>query len=488
MFDFLPPSPARPGRRWLAGLVLCSLVVQLAAGCGRGGPASPQGDPRAAQRAATAESRQAQPQGRGQNEPPPSLLSSLDLALVYQFILEGFVEPVQPGTLVEAASSGVRETVQQDGGLPIVSAPLDILPLPSGDGEREWSAFSTAYDAVIQRYPDWSLQARPDYLAVRKMVDALGDGHSGFRTAEQVRRNAETSYSGIGVRVAKPEPNGPPVVKDVFRSSPAAAAGLRSGDRIVGVGDRQVAQLPIGEVVDLIRGPQNSEVVLQIERSSAPAPLTLRVTRRPVTAPEAEGEVLEGTIGYIRLFGFGSTAAERVGSLLLEQGRQGAKAWILDLRGNPGGNLETAGKVAGYFMEPRPIGIAVDRDGQRQPILAEQRPLRLTSGVPLAVLIDGESGSASEVLAASFKEYQLATLIGQKTAGSVGIAVSRSLSDGSEVLITVSKLVTPSGGQIDKLGVQPDESVTLAARDLESGRDPQRERAVQVLRQRLGAS
>jgi carboxyl-terminal processing protease len=126
--------------------------------------------------------------------------------------------------------------------------------------------------------------------------------------------------------------------------------------------------------------------------------------------------------------------------------------------------------------------------GQRQALLAEQRPLRLTAGVPLAVLVDGESGSGSEVLAAAFKEYQLATLIGQKSAGSVGIAQTRQLSDGSAVQITTSKLVTPSGGQLDRVGVQPDETVGLTVADLESGRDPQRDRSVQLLGERLGRS
>ena len=475
---------------WLRRFAPLVLVLLLAAagGCQRSEPASPQGDPRAAQRAAAQEGRpQGQAQGQGrQAQPSPSLLSSIDLGLVYQFILEGYVDRADHVTLIEAAAAAVRQSVAEASALPIDSAPMDFLPLPTGNRDRDWSAFGSAFDAVIQRHPQWSLEARPDYAAIRRMLQTLGDSHSSFLTPDEVRRRGETSYSGIGVRIARPEPQGPPVVVHIFKESPAGAAGLRVGDRVVAVGDRPVSQLPLGDVVDLVRGPQNSEVVLQIERSSTPGPIPIRAFRRALTAPDAEGALLDGGIGYIRIFSFGTTAAERVGSEMTTQRQQGARSWILDMRGNPGGSLETVSKVAGYFMDARPVAIAVDRDGQRQGIFAEQRPFRLAANTPVVVLIDGDTSSGAEVLAAALREYQLATLIGQKTAGSVGIATSRPLSDGSAVQLTINKLVSPSGAQLDRVGVQPDEAIPLTAVDLEAGRDPQRDRAVQVLVQRSG--
>jgi carboxyl-terminal processing protease len=134
-------------------------------------------------------------------------------------------------------------------------------------------------------------------------------------------------------------------------------------------------------------------------------------------------------------------------------------------------------------MESRPIGVSVDRSGQRQAIFAEQRPF--TVKAPFVLLIDGESNSGAEILAAAFKEYQLAPLVGQTSAGNVGIGDMRQLSDGSMVQVTVRRLLSASGAQIDRLGVQPDESAALTAEDLEAGRDPQRDRAVELLRERL---
>jgi carboxyl-terminal processing protease len=138
-------------------------------------------------------------------------------------------------------------------------------------------------------------------------------------------------------------------------------------------------------------------------------------------------------------------------------------------------------------METRPIGVSIDRSGQREAIFSDaSRPFVIKA--PLVVLVDGDSGSGSEILAVALKEYQLATLVGQNTAGSVGIANTQQLSDGSTVQVTTRRLFSPAGATLDKQGVQPDEVVALAPQDLEQGRDPQRDRAVQLLRQRLPGS
>lgn len=466
--------------------LLALLALVLLAACSRGGGAatSPQGDRAAAERAAASEGRQ---QGgvAGQARAPaqPSLLSGSDLGVAYRFILESHVDRVDYAGLIEAASAALGEGIRESGALPIDSAAVDFLPLASGNPERDWSAFSTAFDSVVQRYPEWSLQTRLDYLAIRKMLESLGDNHSSFLTADESRRRAETNFSGIGVLIRRPQPQGPPVVGEVFQSSPAALAGIRVGDRIRAVGEQLVDQLPLEEVANLIRGPQGSEVVLQLDRTAAGGPITVRVFRRSLNIPQADGQLLDSRMGYIKIRSFGETVAEAVGRLLLEQRQAGAQGWIIDLRGNPGGNLQAVARVAGYFMESRPIGVSVDRSGQRQAIFAEQRPF--TVKAPFVLLIDGESNSGAEILAAAFKEYQLAPLVGQTSAGNVGIGDMRQLSDGSMVQVTVRRLLSASGAQIDRLGVQPDESAALTAEDLEAGRDPQRDRAVELLRERL---
>jgi carboxyl-terminal processing protease len=465
----------------VGGLVCLSLVA-----CNRG-PTSAVGDPAAAERAAVGQGRPKQaprsPAGGPSAAPAPSLLTSLDLAQGYQFIRERFFESVDHAGLIEAARGALRQSVDEAGGLPLDTAALDYLPGLTGNPERDVGAFGLAFDAVVQRHQAWSMEARPDYQALRAMVASLNDAQSVFTPAEQVRRRAEASGSGIGVRIARPDPAGPPVVVEVFPGGPAALAGVRGGDRILSVGERQVQQLELGDVADLIRGPQGSEVSLLLERTAAGGPVVVKTSRRTIDAPQADGQLLEQRVGYIRIREFGETAAERVGRLLLEQRQAGAEGWILDLRGNPGASLTAAARVAGYFLEPRPIALAVDRGGQREAIYAEARPFSVRA--PLVLLIDGDSAQAAEIFASAFRDYNLAGLVGQRSAGRVGIADFKPLSDGSTLQVTVRRLVSVGGARLDKVGVEPDRRATLTSQDLEAGRDPQRDEALRALRERL---
>lgn len=466
-------------------LLSLTVLVALLLACAPSGVSSPQGDRAAAERAASAAARQQAGTG-GAPADATDILDGSDLGLAYRFIISNFVEPVDDRQLIDAGAEALRSALRDVGVLPLDTAPLDLMPLPEGNPDSDWNAFSTAYDAVIQRHLTWVRQTRADYLVLRKMAESLHDDHTVFLTAEETRRQNETRYSGIGVRLARLDPQGPAVIIEVFPASPAALAGVRAGDRVLAVGDQPVAQAPLSTIVDLIRGPQGSEVTLQLDRTAAGAPFTVHVFRRAIDTPIADGEVIAPGIGYIRIRSFNETVAERVGRLLLEQRQAGARGWIIDLRGNPGGNLVAVARVGGYFMDPRPIGIAVDRNGQREAIFAEQRPFKVQA--PIAILIDNGSGSGAELLASAFKEYQLGVLVGEKTAGNVGIAGTRQLPDGSTIQVTVRRLLSASGAQLDHVGVQPDETVGLQVQDLESGRDPQRDRAVQLLQQRLAGA
>jgi carboxyl-terminal processing protease len=165
---------------------------------------------------------------------------------------------------------------------------------------------------------------------------------------------------------------------------------------------------------------------------------------------------------------------------LLTQGRnRGARAWILDLRGNTGGSIDAMARVAANFIDNRPVGLAIDRSGQREPITASGRPA--IPRFPFVVLIDRETSAGAEILAAAIHEYQVAPLVGTRTAGSVGLAVPQPLSDGSAIQLTVRRLVSPSGAVIDKQGVQPDIEAELTVEDLQRGDDPPFARAVEIL-------
>jgi carboxyl-terminal processing protease len=410
--------------------------------------------------------------------PPDSTISSTELGLVYQYILQRYVDKVDHAALVEGAIAAVRDAGLKSNALPIDLASTDLAPLPTGDPDRDWAAFARGYDALVGKHPEWAAKARPDWAVLRKMVAALHDDHSLFIEPSEVRRMAETGFSGVGIRVTRPRDDEQPYVVEVYRDSPAASSGVKPGDQIVAVDGTPTGGRSLTEVVTGIRGAQGTRVVLSVVRGGQP-PVDIRITRAPVDAPRVEGSVRGGVLGVLRIRSFGEGVPEQVQQLLTQGRNRGARAWILDLRGNPGGPIDSMARVATNFIESRPVGLAVDRNGQRDPIVAPGRPA--LARFPFVVLVDRETASGAEVLAAAIKEYQIAPLVGARTAGSVGIALPQPLSDGSAVQVTVRRLVAPSGAEIDKQGVQPDIEADLTLDDLQRGDDPQFMAAVEML-------
>jgi carboxyl-terminal processing protease len=405
-------------------------------------------------------------------------LSSTELGLVYQFIVQRYIDNVDHTVLVEGAIAAVNETGVKSFALPLELAPTDLLPLPTGDPERDWSAFARGYDALVGKRPEWAAKNRPDWAILRKMLSTLNDGHSLFIEPREMQRMTETGFTGVGIRVTRPKSEELPYVSEVFRDSPAAGAGVKPGDQIVAVDGSSTDGRSVTEVVNGIRGAQGSRVVLAVVRGGQ-APIDIQITRAPVEQPRVEGAVRGGVLGVIRIRTFGEGVPEQVQQFLTQGRNRGARGWIIDLRGNPGGSLESMARVATHLIESRPVGLAVDRSGQTEPILAPGRPA--IPRFPFVLLVDRETSSAAEMLAAAIKEYQVAPIVGNRTAGSVGLAATQPLSDGSAIQVTIRRLVTPSGAPIDKQGVQPDVEEDLTVEDLQRGEDPQLLSALELL-------
>ena len=405
-------------------------------------------------------------------------LSSTELGLVYQFILQRYIDKVDHAMLVESAIGAINETGVKSSLLPLDLAPIDLAPQATGEPERDWSAFARGYDALVGKHPDWAAKARPDWAVLRKMLSTLKDDHSLFMEPQEMRRMNETGFTGVGVRVTRPNPDEPPYVTEVFRDSPAAGAGVKPGDQLMAVDGASTSGRGLTEVVNTIRGAQGTRVVLSVVRGGQP-PVDIRITRGAVNAPPVEGAVRGGVLGVLRIRSFGDGVPEQVQQFLTQGKNRGAQAWIIDLRGNPGGSLEAMARVATNFIESRPVGVAVDRNGQKEQIVAPGRPA--IPRFPYVVIVDRETSSAAELLAAAIKEYQIAPIVGMRTAGSVGLAAPQPLSDGSAIQITIRRLAAPSGAPIDKQGVQPDFEANLTVDDLQRGDDPQLLRALEIL-------
>jgi carboxyl-terminal processing protease len=476
---------------WSAVSALVLALSLLLTACSGSGGATGVGNPRVSTDSSSGQgdssakpSSQTPGSGSPAVEPATSdgTLTSSDLALVYRLILDRYVDRVDHAERVKVASSAIRELELKSSVLPLESAALDFAPAPVGNPERDWINFSRSYDVVVQRNPRWAAAARPDWAAVRQMLQSLGDNHSMFIEPEEFRRMNETGYSGIGVRFSKPSEQEAPIVVEVFQGSPASRAGLKPGDRIVAVDGRPTEHRPLTEVASSIRGERGSPVKLSVSRGGQPAAEN-QITRAPVEVQPVQGEIRGSVIGVLRIRSFGEGVPEMVQRFLTQGRSQGARAWVLDLRGNPGGDLRAVARVAANFIENRPVGVAVDRSGSRTPINAEGRPA--IPPAPIVVLVDRETSSGAEILASAIQEYQIGPIVGTTTSGSVGIASSQQLSDGSAIQLTISRLVSPSGQQLDKVGVEPDVSIDVTIADLERGQDPQLLRALELLLGRI---
>lgn len=410
-------------------------------------------------------------------------MSSTDLFLAYQAILNRYVDPVQDGPLVQAATSALRSSLTEDPRLPLPLAPLDLIPAPTNNPTEDWRSFGSAYDGLVQAMPVWARETHPDWVALKAMADSLHDGHTSFLTPSDEQQRSETSFVGIGVVLfAPPSETGPPLISEVFPNSPAAGAGLQRGDRITGVDNQSLEGKSVAEVVQLVRGPANTPVTLQIQRLNQSQPILVTLTRAQVAIEEVEGRLASATgLGYVRIRSFtDDSAAQAVGVLQTGRGR-GAKGWILDLRGNGGGSLTAVQTVAGAFMtgSRRTIGFEVARDQSRTPLDADQTPEVFNA--PVVILVDHDTASGSEILAAALHEYGVAQIVGEPSSGNVGVATVQNLPDGSAVQITVDRFLSPEGARLDGVGVTPDVSVPLSDADVEAGEDPQLARAAEIV-------
>jgi carboxyl-terminal processing protease len=418
-------------------------------------------------------------------------LSSSDLYSGYRAILDTYVDPVDDAQLIKAATDMLRQQLSAQGVLPLATLPLQTVSPPTGNVDKDWQAFGDAYDAVVNKLPSWSQQAHPGWMVLRSMADSLHDGHTSFLTPDEAKRSHETSFAGVGVLMSRPQDNQPPLIAEIFPNSPASSSGLKRGDRIVGVDGQDVGGQTVGDIAALIRGQPGTVVRIQVSRLNAPQPLEFTMKRALVQVDQVIGrQVPNAPIGYLKIRSFGdSTTADQVLGIL-DQGRQrGIRAWVVDLRGNPGGALTAVlASASGFFdTDHAVIGYQVDRQRRQSPLQLPQT-LNLLNGATLVVLVDRDTASGAEIFAAALQEAKVATLVGSKTAGNVAVATQITLPDESVLQVTEQRFVSPSGQPLDGVGVNPDVPVELTDEDLQNDRDPQLAKSLEIVVQKLTGS
>lgn len=295
-----------------------------------------------------------------------------------------------------------------------------------------------------------------NYALINAAIESLNDQFTTFaepQLAEQLRESMSGTYEGIGAFVNERDDGFIEITRPI-QGLPADLAGVKPGDLIVEVDGVNVVGQSINEVITLVRGPRDSIVVLSIAREGEEDLLQISITRARIEIPTVESELLDDNIGYISLSSFNGVATDQLTAAYNELAAENPRALILDLRNNPGGFLNVAIDVADLFLPESTI--LLQRNNRGLDNIYEADNGDAAEQIPLIVLVNEASASASELIAGAFQDNERAILIGVTTFGKGSVQHVHNLSDGSELRVTFSRYYTPDDNVVNEVGITPD--------------------------------
>lgn len=286
------------------------------------------------------------------------------------------------------------------------------------------------------------------------LLEGVGDSYTAYYTPEEYKQlmiSATSSLSGIGVVMQQDPKTMQVTVNHVYEGSPAEKAGIKAGDLIVQAGNVVATSVELSELAANIRGDAGTSVHLKLYRAGE-GYIELDVRRENIDVPTLKGQVLAGGIGYIAIAEFGEKTAEEFADTVSELESKGMTSMIVDLRDNPGGMVDSVTKILDQIL---PAGVTVwteNKAGEKKEYMSDADCL----DYPMAVLINGNSASSSEIFAGAIRDYEYGTLIGTKTFGKGIVQSIRRLADGSAIKLTTARYFTPNGENIHGAGIEPD--------------------------------
>jgi len=320
------------------------------------------------------------------------------------------------------------------------------------------------------------------YGAISGMVNSLGDPYTVFLTPDDTKRFAEDvkgSFEGVGMEIGVRK--GQLQVIAPLENTPAQRAGLKPGDKIIKIDDVLTAELSLDEVIDLIRGPKGTTVNLTIYNDDWEESKTISIVRAVIDVPSVKLEIIEENIAHLKLFQFSEMAGFDFREAVLEILTSPVQSIILDLRNNPGGYLEVAQDIAGYFIERGQVVVIEDFGNGEQKEFLAQGSGALTA-YPVVVLINEGSASGSEILAGCLRDNRGIMLIGEKSFGKGSVQELERLKGGSSLKVTIAKWLTPKGESISDQGLEPDVKIEMTDEDYDNDVDPQLEKAIEIIK------
>ncbi len=365
------------------------------------------------------------------------------------------------------------------------------------EGEESSSAINTdsvyklqllenSIDKYYYKSDEVTTQQRENGM-YKGLLESLDDPYSTYYTAEEVTElsnKMEGVYYGIGAYLALDNTSQMTTIVGVIPDTPAEKAGLRAGDKIYRIDGESAVGLTTDEVVSQVKGEEGTTVHLTIYREGESDYLEMDIQRAQVNSPTVYSEMLENDIGYLQITEFDKVTVEQFTTALTELKDQGMKGMILDLRSNPGGDVSVVTEIANHILPEGLVFYAVDKNGERKDFTCDGGD---ELEVPLVVLVNQYSASASEILTGAIQDAGVGTVVGKQTYGKGVMQTIYSLTDGSAVKLTVAGYYTRGGRDINKKGITPDVECDFdTEKYYEDGTDVQLDKAIQVLGEKMG--
>lgn len=356
----------------------------------------------------------------------------------------------------------------------------------------DFSLFWDAWDALNKKYVNRNKINTQDlvYGAIKGMVNSLGDPYTVFFEPENSKKFQEVisgAFGGVGIEIGKR--NNTLTVIAPIKNTPAFRAGIKSGDKIIKIDSKSTADMPVDEAVNLIRGKPGTKVTLTISNGDTKP---VELTRETIKIPTVEWRILEKNnkrIAFLQIFAFNQNVDSEFKRAAEEILKSGADGLIIDLRNNPGGLLDSAINLAGWFLNRnKTVTIEEFADGTRNEFVSDGNGALKT--YPTVLLINNGSASASEILSGALHDNMGIKLVGEKTFGKGSVQELEKFSDGSSLKVTIAKWLTPSGISISEKGIEPDIKVEIPDKDIEENKfelgipdkDPQLDKAIDMLK------
>ena len=402
----------------------------------------------------------------------------------------GFLPGVLVGILVAVIAVGILFALR--GGTALASGGKTGSHKTGESGGTSIGENAIEKIRLLEQYIDFYYYKSSEVTAEQKengiykgLLDSLGDVYTCYYTPEEYSNITEQMlgvYYGIGAYVSQDVETGQSVISGVIKNTPAEGAGLMEGDIIYKVDGEEMTGLELEEVVSHIKGEEGTKVRITVLRNGSE--IEMELTRAKVSAPTVDSEMLEDGIGYLQITEFDEVTVKQFEENMASLKEQGMKGLIIDLRSNPGGSVTSVCAIAEQILPKGLIFYMEDKNGERTEYTCEGADWDL----PLVVLVNEYSASASEILSGAVKDAGIGKLVGKKTYGKGVVQNLIPLDDGSAIKITVANYYTRNGNDINLKGIEPDVEIELDSESyLEDRTDTQLEKAVEVMKEEMAA-